>query len=72
MSADGFYNLAAFLRRKLKINFLLDSMNPLTTSENPSSNFLQKACSGFQVAACDSKSCSEIHLCVLKNVIAQL
>jgi hypothetical protein len=52
-----FYNIwLPFLRRKLKIKFLLSSLKSLTNSENPSSNPFQEACSGFQVAACDSKS----------------
>jgi hypothetical protein len=47
--------LAAFLWRKLKKKFLLASLKPVTNTENPSSNPLQEACSGFQVAACDAK-----------------
>jgi hypothetical protein len=34
--------------------FLLASMKSLTNYENPSSNPLQGAFSGFQIAACDS------------------
>jgi hypothetical protein len=33
-------------------------LKSLANYENPSSNALQEACSGFQTAACDSKNCS--------------
>jgi hypothetical protein len=39
----------------------------LTNNENPSVNLLQEACSGFPIAACDTKSCSESRL-ILKIV----
>ncbi len=58
MSADGFIILAVVLWRNSKMKFLLTSMKPLTNCENSSSNPLQRACSGFLMAACDSKSCS--------------
>ncbi len=54
--------LVFFLWRKFKIKFLLASMKSLTSFDNPSSNPLQETCSVFQVAACDSKSCSESRL----------
>ncbi len=54
--------LAVFLWRKSKMKFLYASMKSLTNCENPSSNLLQRACSGFPEAACDSKNCSESRL----------
>jgi hypothetical protein len=55
ISADGFYNICLpFCWENLK-KVLLAPLKPLTNTENPSSNPLQEACSGFQVAACDSK-----------------
>jgi hypothetical protein len=48
--------------KKFKIKFLLASLKSVATFENPSSNSLQEACSGFQVAACDSKSRSKSRL----------
>ncbi len=41
---------------------MLTSLKSLTNSENTSSNPLQEACSGFQLAACDFKSCTESRL----------
>jgi hypothetical protein len=41
------------------MKFLLASMRSLTNCEIPSSNPLQRACSGFLTAACAFKSCSE-------------
>jgi hypothetical protein len=70
MSADGFYQfLAAFLRRQLKIMFLLATVKSHTDSKNPSSNPLQGACSGFPIAACDSKSLSESRCHVIQKII---
>ncbi len=51
-----------FLWRKSKLNFLLASMKSLTNYEIPSSNLLQRACSGFLIAACVSNSCSVFRL----------
>jgi hypothetical protein len=59
---DGFHNFGSFSWRKFKIKFLLASMKSLTNSENPSRKPFQEACSGFQVTAYDSKSCSESRL----------
>jgi hypothetical protein len=51
-----FFTIFGFLLwRKLKMKFMLASMKSPTISNNPSSNPLQKVCSGFQIAACDSK-----------------
>jgi hypothetical protein len=50
---------AAFLWKNLKIKFNLASLISLTNFEYPSSNRPQEACCGFQIAAFDSKSCSE-------------
>ncbi len=52
----------AFLWRKSKMKFLLASMKSLTNCEILSSNPLQRACSGFLIAACVLKSCSETRL----------
>jgi hypothetical protein len=43
------------LRRKSKIKFLLASMKSHTICENPARNPHQGTCSGFLIAACDSK-----------------
>jgi hypothetical protein len=62
--------LAVFLWKKLKIKFLLASVKLFTNCENSSSNSLQEASSGFQVAAymtlkvvpkvtCDIENCSK-------------
>jgi hypothetical protein len=56
MSTDGFYNIWPPLVAKIEIKFLLASLKSLTNSKNPSSNPLQEACSGFQVAGCDLKT----------------
>jgi hypothetical protein len=45
-----------------RIRFLFATMESLTNCDNPSSNSLQRACSGFPIAACDSKSCIESSL----------
>jgi hypothetical protein len=45
-----------FLLRKSKINVLLAFMKSLANCENPSSNRLQGACSGFLIAACGSQT----------------
>jgi hypothetical protein len=45
-----------------KIQFVLASLVSLTYAENPSSKPLQEDWSCFQVAACDSKSCSKSRL----------
>ncbi len=60
MSAEGFHGLwLSFCEEHPNYKFLLASTKSLTNCENPSSNNpLQKACSGFPIAACDSKSCS--------------
>jgi hypothetical protein len=60
MGADGFQDLwQSFCEKHPTYVFLLASTKSLTNCENPSSNNpLQKACSGFPIAACDSKSCS--------------
>ncbi len=49
--------LAVVLWRNSKMKFLLTSIKSLTNCENSSSNPLKRACSGFLMAACDSKSC---------------
>ncbi len=67
MSDVGFHifgYLFKFLKRISKKKFLLASMKSLIYRENPSSNPLQEACSGFRSAACDSKSCSESRPCM--------
>ncbi len=46
----------ALLWRKLNVKFWLASMKHLLIFENPSCVPLQEACSGFLIAACDSKS----------------
>jgi hypothetical protein len=46
-----------FLWRKSKMKFLLHSMKSLTNCEIHSRNPLQRACSGFLIAACAFKSC---------------
>ncbi len=51
--------LVAFLLRKPKIESLLASMKSVNYCKNSTSNPLPKACSGFPIAACDSRSCSE-------------
>jgi hypothetical protein len=51
-----------FLLRKSKMKFLLASMKSLTNCEISSSNPHQRACSGFPIAACVVKSCSETRL----------
>jgi hypothetical protein len=64
MSADGFHDLLlSFYMKKSKIKCLHASTKSLTNCEKPSSNPIQGACCGFPEAACDSKSCSESHLC---------
>jgi hypothetical protein len=65
-SADGFNKIWLPFVEKFKIKFLLASLKSLTNSENPSINPLQEACSGFQVTACDSKSCWKA-ACVYEN-----
>jgi hypothetical protein len=50
------------------MKFLLASMKSLTNCEVLSSNPLQRACSGFLIAACAFKSCSETRLWFLKLV----
>jgi hypothetical protein len=61
MSAYGFHNFQlSFWKSKMK--FLLASKKSLTNCEIPSSNHLQRACSGFLIAACAFKSCSETRL----------
>ncbi len=64
MSAEGFHGLwLSFCEEHPNYKFLLASIQSLTNCENPSSNIpLQKACSGFPIAACNSKSCSESRL----------
>jgi hypothetical protein len=47
-----------FLWRKSKVKFLLASMKSLTNCDIPSSNPLQRYCSGFLIAACVPKGCS--------------
>ncbi len=42
---------------KKKIKFWLASLTTMTNSENHSSNPFYKACSGFQVAACNPTNC---------------
>ncbi len=59
MSAEGIHHFWLFFCEEHYINkvFCL-----LTKCENPSSNPLQEACSGFSVAAYDSKGHSETRL----------
>ncbi len=59
MSAYGFNNIWLPVMEKFKIKFLNASLKSLSNSENPSNNPILEACSGFQVAACDSENCSE-------------
>ncbi len=56
------YFFAVFLWKQLKIKFLLASVKLFTNCENSSIYSLQKASSGFQVAAYDFKSCSKSRL----------
>ncbi len=58
--------LAGFLRRKSKK--VSDCFYVITNCENPSRNPLQRACSGFLIAACVSKSCSKSRWWSLKIV----
>ena len=48
--------------RKSKVKFLPGSMKSLTDYENLFSNSIQKACSGFPIAACDFKNSPESRL----------
>jgi hypothetical protein len=50
------------------MKFLLASMKSITNCKIPSSNPLQRVCSGFLIAACVSKSCSKTRLGNLKIV----
>jgi hypothetical protein len=50
------------------MKFLLASMKSLTNCEIPSSNPLQRACSGFLIADCALKSCPQNLPVVLKIV----
>ncbi len=52
--------------KKPKLKFSIASVKSLTNCESTSSNPLQSACSGFLIAACDSKSCSESRLWLWK------
>ncbi len=60
MNADGFHSIWLLFAENIKNNVY--ALNSLTNYENPSSTPLQEACSGFQVAACDSKSCFKSRL----------
>jgi hypothetical protein len=63
ISAYGFHNFRlSFLWRKSKIKFQFASIKSLTNCEIPSGNPLQRACSGFLIAACAFKSYSETRL----------
>jgi hypothetical protein len=62
ISAGSLYNIWLPFVEKIENKFLLDSLKTLTNSENPFCNPLQESFSGFQVAACDDKSCSESRL----------
>jgi hypothetical protein len=62
MIAGGLHNFWLSFVRTSRIRFLLATMESLTNCEHPSSNSLQRACSGFPIAACDSKSCIESSL----------
>ncbi len=44
-------------------------MKSLTNSENPYSNPLQEACTGFQVAACDSRKLIRKSPAIMKIVL---
>ncbi len=48
--------LSCLFEEKIKNKVSIKSFN---NSENPSRNTLQKACTGFQIAACGCKSCYE-------------
>ncbi len=61
MSTDGFHTLCLSFVKKIQ-NKVYECFYEITICENTSSNPLQKACSGFPIAACDSKSCSESRL----------
>jgi hypothetical protein len=62
-SAYDFHNFQlSFCEGNSKIKFLLASVKSLINSEIPSGNPLQRACSGFLIAACVSKSCSVTRL----------
>jgi hypothetical protein len=62
MSGYGFHNfkLSFCERNPMQSFFLLDEL--ITNCEMPSSNRLQKACSGFLIAACVPKSSSVTRL----------
>ncbi len=62
MSAYGFNNIWLPFMENFKIKFLNASLKSLSNYENPSNNPIREACSGFQVAACDSENCSESRL----------
>jgi hypothetical protein len=62
MNADGFHNFCLSFCEEIQIKFLLASVKSLTNCENPSGTPLHEACSGFLIAACDSKSFSERRL----------
>ncbi len=61
-SNERWWFLVVFLCRKSKSEFQLAPMKSFTNCEIHSSNPLQRACSGFLIAACVSKSCSVTRL----------
>jgi hypothetical protein len=59
MSANGFHN---FQLSFCEGNVISARFSEITNCEIPSSNPLQRACSGCLIAACAFKSCSETRL----------
>jgi hypothetical protein len=62
MSAYDFTIYSCLFVKVIHNEFLLASMKSLPNCEIPSNNPLQRACSGFLIAACAFKSCSETRL----------
>jgi hypothetical protein len=60
MTADGCTILSCLIVKKIQ-NKVSSSFYEINNCENSSSNPLQEACSGFPIAASDSKSCSKSH-----------
>jgi hypothetical protein len=57
MIAGGFHNFWLSFVRTSRISLLLASRELLTNRENPPNKPLRRACSGFPIAAFDSKNC---------------
>jgi hypothetical protein len=57
ISADGSTKFGSLVVKKIKNKVYFPSKKSLTNSENHSRKYLQESCSGFLLAALDSKSC---------------